>query len=199
MLRTLVASQPSIDSRGRPIKRKIQTHRGDFNITVDAVLNAGIDAKEATFCLLDQRTFECDWNTVVKLAMYKPPGSNKIELFYFLAVGWLHRSLSGIKGDRAEKWWGRKDWAKLRAMSHDQIVNAFIERFEIELGYKWVKAFPIYAREEGGHVLYHMIHASDHDEAPGLMFRAYNRTVRRSSPSLQRPMDLDLAPAIEIT
>jgi hypothetical protein len=57
---------------GKPINRDIHIYHGDFN--------SKIDEKEATFCLLDQRTFECDWQTVEKLARYKKSG-NKIELF----------------------------------------------------------------------------------------------------------------------
>ncbi len=50
-------------------------------------------------------------------------------------------------------------------------------RFRSELGYKHVYAWPIYSREKGGRVLYHMIHATDHDEAPKIMNRAYRNAV----------------------
>jgi three-Cys-motif partner protein len=198
VLKSMVECQPKIDSRGNPIKREVAVSRGDFNKNVDLILAANQNAKEATFCLLDQRTFECHWETVRKLAAHKPPGANKIELFYFLAVGWIHRSLSGVKGDKAAKWWGRNDWAELRPLSHDAIVNLIIERFEKELGYKWVRAFPIYAHEKGHQVLYHMIHASDHDEAPDLMVRAYNTVLKRSVKGLQREMDYSIAPTLDI-
>src|SRR6185295_13379281 len=76
--------------------RKVHVQIGDFNERVDEILSSGsITEKEATFCLLDQHTFECDWGTVVKLAEHKP--ANKIELFYFLGTGWLHRAFSGLK------------------------------------------------------------------------------------------------------
>lgn len=198
LLRSMVANRPVVDSRGRKITQHVSTYHGDFNLSIDEVLRAPIDANEATFCLLDQRTFECHWSTVVKLAAHKPQGSQKIELFYFLAVRWLHRSLSGIKTDKAEKWWGRSDWRSLRALSQDQIVHAFITRFEEELGYRWVKAFPIYAREEGDQIQYHMIHASDHEEAPGLMFRAYNSAVGRPLRALQCPIPFDEVRPLEI-
>ncbi len=198
MLRSMVADRSLIDSRGREIKQSIRTYHGDFNLKVEEILSTKIEAKEATFCLLDQRTFECHWHTVVKLANHKPVGSQKIEIFYFLAVRWLHRSLSGVKGDKAEKWWGRSDWQTLRRFSQDQIVEAFVGRFEKELGYKWVKAFPIYAHEEGEQVQYHMIHASDHDEAPGLMFRAYNTVVKRNVRIPQPELLLDASPPLDI-
>lgn len=54
-------------------KRSINVYQGDFNVVVDRILGAGsIGAKEATFCLLDQRTFECHWKTLETLARYKP-------------------------------------------------------------------------------------------------------------------------------
>src|ERR1700683_4342426 len=68
--------------KGLP-KRTINLYHGDFNIVVDEILASGlIKEKEATFCLLDQRTFECKWSTVERLARHKKQG-NKIELFYF--------------------------------------------------------------------------------------------------------------------
>ena len=55
-----------------------------FNQNVEKILGGGKDnTEEATFCLLDQRTFECHWSTVQKLAAYKAPPNNKIELLYF--------------------------------------------------------------------------------------------------------------------
>ena len=52
--------------------RDVQVYAGDFNTRIDDILNSGtIGEREATFCLLDQRTFECHWETVTKLASYK--------------------------------------------------------------------------------------------------------------------------------
>ena len=42
-------------------------------------------------------------------------------------------------------------------------------RFRDELQYKYCYAWPIYDRGSAGRVMYHMIHATDHDEAPKLM------------------------------
>lgn len=198
MLRSMISDIPKLDSRGRPIKKNIRTYHGDFNAVIDQVLTPPIEGREATFCLLDQRTFECHWATVQKLATHKPAPSQKIELFYFLAVGWLHRSLSGVKSDRAERWWGRADWRVLRSLSQEGIVNAFIDRFQKELGYKHVKAFPIFAREDGDQVMYHMIHASDHDEAPRLMIRAYNSVMRRPLKDIQEGFVFDESTLLEI-
>ena len=86
-LNELKEAQPTRDSKDRKLNRKIHLYHGDFNSKVDEILGAGtISEKEATFCLLDQRTFECKWETIKKLAAYKKSG-NKIELFYFLANG----------------------------------------------------------------------------------------------------------------
>ena len=85
------------ERRQRGDQRNIEVHQGDFNHTVHQILVPGaIREKEATFCLLDQRTFECKWSTVKAIASYKQ-GGNKIELFYFLPVGWLARSIKALK------------------------------------------------------------------------------------------------------
>jgi three-Cys-motif partner protein len=133
---------------------------------------------EATFCLLDQRTFECHWDTVCKLAAYRATGF-KIELFYFLANGWLERALAGLRDYyKWQAWWGREDWQTVAQMTRDQRAVELRRRFETELGYRFVMAWAIYEAKETNRIMYYMIHASDHPEAPKLMERAYTDTVR---------------------
>ena len=55
--------------------------------------------------------------------------------------------------------------------------NLVGKRFRDELGYRSALAWPICSKEHGGRVHYHMIHASDHLEAPKLMHRAYHKAV----------------------
>lgn len=193
-LRKLVDSQSEVrDRRGRKISRFIKIYPGDFNKTVERILGEHrITQKEATFCLLDQRTFECHWATLQKMAEYKKPPNHKIELLYFLGVGWLHRALAGIrKSDKARLWWGRQNWRELRAMSSYQIVELVRERFVTELGYAHVVAYPIFDKNEGDRVMYYMIHASDHDEAPALMVRAHYKAVRARPSAVQTPFKFD--------
>src|ERR1019366_4404778 len=173
--------------------RNVEIYHGDFNNKVDEILNGGdITEKEATFCLLDQRTFECRWSTVEKLARFKTAG-HKIELFYFLANSWLERALAAQKDlDVLAAWWGRDDWTELQAMSRDERRDVLVGRFKRELGCQSVKAWPIYGRENGGAVMYYMIHATDHPEGPKLMSRAYRNTVSPLEPIEQ--LDLGLFP-----
>jgi three-Cys-motif partner protein len=87
-LEQLVAAQPKISGR------RIHIVPGDFNQNVSKILlQSGIAEKTATFCLLDQHTFQCEWQTLQTLSKYKQ--EFKIELFYFLATGWLDRALKG--------------------------------------------------------------------------------------------------------
>ncbi len=179
MLERLRKNAESIVVSSRRYRRDIAVCPGDFNANVDTILKVGtIAAVEPTFCLLDQRTFECHWNTVKKLAAYKPAENYKIELFYFLATSWLPRSLSAVGREKAEKWWGSASWRELRRLSTNDIKDRFVNRFKSELNYKYVMAYPIYERKGSKRVMYFMIHASDHDEAPALMVRAYNGAVR---------------------
>lgn len=193
-LRALVKSQPEpTDKKGRKIPRTITILPGDFNSTVDQILRDGeISQKEATFCLLDQRTFECSWSTVEKLARYKKPPHNKIELLYFLGIGWLHRAFSGAKTkekiQQMNQWWGRPDWPLLRRMTAWSITELARKRFEEELGYRSAAAYPIFDKNKGNKVMYYMIHASDHEEAPALMVRAHHKAVRELPAEVQRPL-----------
>jgi three-Cys-motif partner protein len=187
-LRRLKKSQPEPrDKKGRKLARNIEIWPGDFNKNVSEILRSGkITQKEATFCLLDQRMFECHWSTLKKLAAYKNPPNRKIEILYFLGVGWLHRSLSGIRNtDIMDKWWGRKDWLQLKDLKHIEAANLVRERFEQELDYKFAAAYPIYDKEKGNRVMYYMIHASDHEEAPMLMVRAHHKAVRSLPKEIQ--------------
>ena len=43
----------------------------------------------------------------------------------------------------------------------------------------------IHWKKEGGRIMYRMIHASDHEEAPKLMERAYRSTVNFTEPKEQ--------------
>lgn len=174
-------------------KRKIEVIKGDFNRKIIELLKTTpFREKEACFCLLDQRTFECQWKSVKNLAECKSQG-NKIELFYFLCNGWFGRALHGIKQkDVLKKWWGRKDWEILYQISSDERRDLIVERFKSELGYHSVKAWPIYERNNGGATMYYMIHATDHPEAPSLMRRAYSKAVSPKEPIEQLRLALGL-------
>ena len=183
MLEKLKAAQPSPlrDKRGRRIKRVVEVlPAGDFNVTVHQFLaTRPIKDKEATFCLLDQRTFECEWTTVKALADYKSKGYRKIELFYFLAVAWLDRSFAGQKDkEKLQRWWGNDGWVDVKKKNSVDRALAFVERFKTELGYRSAIPYPVYEKPKGrGKIMYYMIHATDHPDAPVLMNRAYEKAV----------------------
>lgn len=88
LIRQMCDHQPPRDKGKKEPKRRVQIYPGDFNVNLGRMLaEHPIPDREATFCLLDQRTFECDWESVRTLASHKK-GGNKIELFYFfLRVG----------------------------------------------------------------------------------------------------------------
>ncbi len=159
-------------------KRDVQIYSGDSNLGICNLLASNcIRQKEATFCLLDQRTFECHWATIETIAQYKTEG-RKIELFYFLANSWLDRALAAQRDTSViERWWGRDDWAKLREIKAQGRMEEIVRRFKVELGYQSVKPWPIYERQDGGNIMYYMIHATDHPYAPDLMSRAYEKAV----------------------
>ena len=169
LLKTLKAEQPAI--RGRTIN----LWQGDFNCLVDEVLEASpIKEKTASFCLLDQRTFECHWDTVRKVSQYKR--GNKIEIFYFFGTSWFDRAISGLsERRRAEDWWGSRELDEFLAKSTIDRPQLLAQRFQDELEYATALAWPIYG--EGQRIMYHMIHASDHSEAPKLMNRAYKKAT----------------------
>ncbi len=180
---------------GQPIARgrKVEVLAGDFNQTVDHILASGaIGPKVAAFALLDQHTFECDWATVCKLAAHKPAGAMKVELFYFVPTGWLGRGVSGFRDPDREmlRWWARDDWREMVACgSHDRGM-LFAQRMKEELGYHFAWSWPVRKKRGEGQFMYHMIHASDHPEAPKLMGRAYRRAT--ISPDSARQLDFDL-------
>lgn len=171
------------ERQGAGDKRKIEIHGGDFNVVVDSILAPGnIGEREATFCLLDQRTFECQWKTVEKLAAYK--SLSKIELFYFVPVGWLNRAMSRTtkQEDKLRAWWGRDDVDIVRNARQVDVAELFVDRFQRELGYKKALAWPIHDRGSEGRVMYYMIHATDHPQAPKLMNRSYWKSTKAAEP-----------------
>jgi hypothetical protein len=69
----------------------------------------------------------------------------------------------------------------------------FVRRFKEELGYASVKAWPIYELQGGaGRIMYHMIHATDHPDAPALMARAYRKAGLPAEPMEQLAMEWGL-------
>lgn len=173
--------QSCVEKIPSPKGRTVRLFEGDFNEKVDEILlSQYITEKEATFALLDQRMFECHWRTVERLAAKKK--QMKIELFYFFGFGWAKRALAGVtrNDEIIERWWGRSDYSQLKRKNREVISRMLVERFEEELGYKHVTAYPIYKRRGNNIVMYHMLHATDHDDAPELMNRAYRQAVRYS-------------------
>jgi three-Cys-motif partner protein len=177
-LQKVIGDQPPRDAAKSEPKREFLVECGDFNEKIATVLKSrSVPDTQAAFCLLDQRTFECHWKTVEALAAYKQTG-NKIELYYFLAQSWLDRAFSALKNEeQAGRWWGRDDWRQLDKLNSLDRALLFCDRLK-GLDYRYVHPWPIYEREGGnGRIMYHMIHATDHQEAPKLMARAYNRAL----------------------
>lgn len=173
-------------------QRRVNVVEGNFNETVDHILRSPrITTNTATFALLDQRTFECEWATVVRLANHKPSlgeCDTKIEIFYFFATGWLDRSIAAVKrattATKLDRWWGKPDWRMLQGMDGIHRAQLVASRFRNELGYKYARPYAIHDRMRGGRTMYHMIHATDHDEAATLMLRAYRKISGRSDINL---------------
>lgn len=186
-LRSMIQKQREV--RGR----EITSHCGDFNRWVDKVLASGtITDKTATFALLDQRCTECHWETVRKLARHKR-GDTKAELFYFFPTGWIHRAISGTEDTSAlDAWWGDDGWQVIPKLSQDQAAGLFLKKIQA-LGYRDVKSWPISSLDGGeGRTMYHMIHATDHLEAPKLMYRAYRNLVGNVPPGQQTNFIFDI-------
>ena len=83
----------------------------------------------------------------------------------------------------------------IRAMNCWSIAEVVRKRFNEELGYKFAAAYPIFDREEGNKVMYYMLHASDHEDAPALMVRAHAKAVR-SLPKETQLQLLDIGQAM---
>ena len=158
-----------------------RVYAGDVNEEIQTILKeAPIESKTACFCLIDQRTFECHWASVEAVAQHKAEG-RKIELFYFLAQGWLDRAQSRASPEKLRAWWGNADYKQfLNLRSYDR-VNALCRRFRDELKYEHATAFAIQAKGENSRTMYYMVHASDHIRAVELMSQAYRKVGERRS------------------
>jgi three-Cys-motif partner protein len=128
---------------------------------------------------------------VRKIAAHKR-GEKKIELFYFFPTGWVHRALSETKDKRKlVRWWGDDTWKEIEKVGQDQ-ASALCSKKIQALGYRDVKSWPISSRELGeGRTMYHMIHATDHLEAPKLMYRAYRNLIGSAPVGKQEPLNFE--------
>lgn len=171
MLRELKA-----EHHGNPKSRRVFVYPGDFNDRVEEILSSGrIKKRTAVFAFLDQRTAECHWATVQRLAAFK--GRTRIEQLYFLGVSWLHRSLTQSRTPERlaelDRWWGSRGWEELKDLKQIELSLAVAERFQSELGYTHTNWWPIYLKEGSRRTAFTLIHASDHPEAPKLMRRSF--------------------------
>lgn len=157
---------------------QVEAFCGDSNIEVPAYLKRTpiVRPNKAAFALLDQRTHECTWSLVECLANHKQRG-NKIEIFYFLAQGWMNRSVKSAKTDEKldeiRMWWGSDDYEDFINLSSFERAEVMQSRFLNELGYNFAHAFPMRKRGKEGQVMFWLIHASDHPRANPLMASAY--------------------------
>jgi three-Cys-motif partner protein len=202
-IREMCDAQPARNKQKSEPKRHIQIYEGDFNQNITRMFAENpIGENEATFCLLDQRTFECDWKSVEIIAGHKK-SDRKIELFYFFPEGWINRSAAGLKidkKDRLKTWWGNAGCGKLLELRGAPRAQYVSDRFRSEFHYKHVYPFPIYEKpEQGGRVMYYMIHASDHDEAPILMNRAYGKALDIRETDVQLDLLRDALEALSLT
>jgi hypothetical protein len=67
-----------------------------------------------------------------------------------------------------------------------------VARFKDELGYRSVMPWPIYKRRGSDIIMYYMIHATDHPEAPKLMGRAYRKVMKPKESAEQLRLELNL-------
>ena len=162
---------------------RFNIYKGDANEHIDRMLDHLPDMP--TFCLIDQRTLECSWETVRKVAMHKD--QYKIEIFYFLAQAWIDRSWKSTKDtERLRRWWGQDDYEDFIRLGSVYRAQAFCERFEHELGYAHVHPFSIHEKGERSKTMYYMIHASDHPRAPVFMSEAYNYVQRETAGGVEQ-------------
>ncbi len=179
---------------GKPPVRRVYVLEGDFNARVEDIVRSGrIKRRTAVFALLDQRNTECHWSTVKRLAEFK--GRTRIELLYFLGIGWLLRSLTQSRTPeriaQIDQWWGGSGWNNLKGRTQLEITVEVASRFQKELGYRYSNAWPIFLKEDGRKKAFVLIHATDHPEAPKLMRRAYQAIYgeREGTPTDgQRPL-----------
>ena len=162
---------------------QFKIYDGDANEQIEAMLDDLPDVP--TFCLIDQRTLECRWETVRKVALHKD--QYKIEIFYFLAQAWLDRSWKSTKdAERLHSWWGRDDYKDFIHLGSVYRAQAFCSRFKMELGYAYVHPFSIHEKGEDSKTMYYMIHASDHPRAPVFMSEAYNHVRRETAGGIEQ-------------
>jgi hypothetical protein len=102
---------------------------------------------------------------------------------HFATWNRVKQPLDVFVNDR-EEW---KGWNSFRG-SRDDFNRRFI--FSLIRYYHQKDSWPIFERENGGAIMYYMIHVTDPPEAPKFMSRAYRRAVLPLEPIEQLTLDL---------
>jgi hypothetical protein len=95
---------------------------------------------------------------------------------------------AGAKDELLQRWWGREDFRRVLAISSSERAHIVCQRFEEELRYKFANPYTIHERKGGGRILYYMIHASDHEDAPRLMDDSYRNAALPAGAPEKIPM-----------
>ncbi|WP_138919618.1 three-Cys-motif partner protein TcmP [Oceanicola sp. S124] len=165
-----------------PKFRRVWVLEGDFNQRVDEILKGGRISRNApVFALLDQRNMECKWRTVQAIAARKG-AKYKIEMMYFVGTAWLLRAVKTRSTAESlrdmEQWWGGPGWQRLMEINQQEAaVKLIARRFTEELGYRTALVYPVPLLVDGERTAFHLVHASDHPEAPRLMDEAFRSVI----------------------
>lgn len=142
--------------RVNPGSRVVPFYHRLSEVTAVRILGSGeMTEKEATFCLLDQRTLEY----VENLAKFTSSG-HKIRVSYFLANSWLDRAFHPRRISTFSRRGGDATAGPTFVACHEMNGEMFWSDDSPRPWLLSVRAWPIYERENGGAVMYYLRHGS---------------------------------------
>jgi three-Cys-motif partner protein len=171
-----------VDANAREIQKgRTSVVGGDFNQNILTDLASGtIPIDRPCFAFLDPDSTELDWTTVEALAKYKadcnPPDTCKVEMWILLNTYQVLLRLMPKKKppyeETLDRWLGGPaGWRDLYESGNrwpNAYATRYADRLVSELGYG--AAIPVTVRDPKTDApQYHMIHASDHAAAHGIM------------------------------
>ncbi|MHB8377436.1 MAG: three-Cys-motif partner protein TcmP [Dehalococcoidia bacterium] len=158
----------------------VHVHQGDCNVVIPRDVLPHVSRIAPTLAFLDPTGVQPSWALVEQLARHRRgTAGRKIELLILFAFDmfinrWLvnERLWSHMDSFFGDQRW-RKEWeeSKARAEAIDErrmrFMHLYMSRLRDDLGYKHVE--PHGPLKKGNRVLYHMIFATDHDDAKRIM------------------------------
>jgi three-Cys-motif partner protein len=174
-----------------PGDNRYRVYAGDSNVTIDQVLRELAPWRRApTFAFVDQQSAEAHWETLRKLATFRP-GNRKTEIWILTSPASTARGVKGTSSrefaERVDRLYGTNGWRRIQTARdtheispddyREEMVNLLRWRLQTDFGYAITERIPMHMPSYMP--IYDMVFATDHPVGQKIMTHLYRTAANR--------------------